>query len=914
MRNVFTIVHRDVLRMLRVPAAWVIAFGIVFLPPLYAWFNIVGFWNPYGNTRGISVAVVNNDKGADSHLMGKISLGKDIVHQLHSDQELGWHFTNEARAMTEVKSGTSYAAIVIPSDFSSGMSAIASGSLTHPTIDYYVNEKANAIATKVTDTGASTVDRQINSTFVATVSKVVAEALNRTGDSIYGKASTLTASTIADLTTTQRAVATIRSTMHDMETTVGATPAQTKQARATLAATQQLGANAANGLSATSQAIGTAQTGLNSFVGSSSQTLDESSNLLSQASATTNLAISKISAGFVKANGDVGKALTLAHQVNDDNAQIIATLENLNVPGSSTIIDQLKAQNQVLGTLIGSLEKLGTDTSNTATSTSDAADALNTATQKTLSSVATARTTLASGSLPELNSGLTSLAGSASSLSAEIASQKSLISQTSIVLDQLDKAAAATLQTLSETDQGLSRVQDRLGTLITDLTALRDANAMGSGPLSSILGTDGKLNASKITDFMLSPTVLTTTTMYPVASYGSGMAPLFTNLSLWVGAFVLMVIVKLEVDDEGIDNPTAAERYWARWILLAVLAVAQGLATTIGELIIGVQSVAPALFVLTGVITALVFLSITYALSTTFLHAGKALCIALVIVQIPGASGIYPIEMMPHFFQVLYPLFPFTYSIDAMRETIGGFYDSHWGTAIGQLLIFAVVFFAIGLLVRPRLVNLNRMFARELAETDMIVAEPVQLPGHEFPISQALTVLANKEEYRKAIERRARNFTLLYPRLKRGALIAGVVVPIALAVTFSLTTGTKLVALSAWFIWVLLIVAFLMTIEMARDSLARQVQLGTLDERALQGLLYDYEKPKPHRSHTASTTAEKPGNSKDSRGSAQGEGKGGAEHPDRDRSGPGALDGLESLAKALGRPLLHNDHKGKHTT
>jgi putative membrane protein len=141
-----------------------------------------------------------------------------------------------------------------------------------------------------------------------------------------------------------------------------------------------------------------------------------------------------------------------------------------------------------------------------------------------------------------------------------------------------------------------------------------------------------------------------------------------------------------------------------------------------------------------------------------------------------------------------------------------------------------------------------------------------------------------------------------------------VVVPIALAVTFSLTTGTKLVALSAWFIWVLLIVAFLMTIEMARDSLARQVQLGTLDERALQGLLYDYEKPKPHRSHTASTTAEKPGNSKDSRGSAHGESKGGAEHPDRDRSGPGALDGLESLAKALGRPLLHNDHKGKHTT
>ena len=126
---------------------------------------------------------------------------------------------------------------------------------------------------------------------------------------------------------------------------------------------------------------------------------------------------------------------------------------------------------------------------------------------------------------------------------------------------------------------------------------------------------------------------------------------------------MLVVIPKLETDDEDIDNLTPSQGYLGRFLLLATLAATQGLVTGIGDLIIGIQCASAPVFLLTCVITSLVYMSVIFALSTTFMHVGKGVCVALVILQVPGASGLYPIEMMPGFFRTLYPLLPFTYSI-----------------------------------------------------------------------------------------------------------------------------------------------------------------------------------------------------------------------------------------------------------
>ncbi|WEV67554.1 YhgE/Pip domain-containing protein [Bifidobacterium sp. ESL0769] len=848
MSNVMAIVRRDIVRLLSVPAAWVVLFGLVFIPPLYAWFNIAGFWNPYGNTNGIEVIVVNNDRGTDAKPIGKMNMGDQIVRQLKGNSQLGWKFADQHEAMQRVESGESYAAIIIPKNFSDRVTGVIEGHSTRPTLEYYVNEKANALASRITDTGASTVDSQVNETFVSTVSKVVSGVVNKTDTDINAKADTATADTLADLNKAQQSVADIRNDITDLTATLNGIPDKTKEARSTLDKTQKAGAQTSKQLGNASSAITNTQNTLNDFTNSAGSSLDQSSNLLSQASSQSNVAINSIAAGLTKANGDVGSALSSAQQINTDTGSLISRLEAAGVPGSSSAIADLKAQNQRLGDSITALNDLNSSKNlgSTVSSTVSAANGINTSTQSALSNAANARKSITSGALPQLNNGLNGLSTVAATSSANVASQGSLITQSTLVLDQLDQAAAAAAKALVGTDKGLANLQGHLSTLTTDIAALSSSSALGSsGILAKSVGNDGKLDAAKIADFMLSPTVLDTKVVYPVSTYGSGMAPLFTNLTLWVGAFMLVVLMKLEVDDDGLENePTPGQRYWGRWILFAMIASIQAVVTVLGELIIGVQCHNVPIFIITAMLASMVYVSITYALSASFLHVGKALCVALVIIQIPGSSGMYPIEMMPKFFRDLYPYFPFTYSINALRETIAGFYHAEWFVNMGRLMIFAILFFILGLVVKPHMGNLQQLVDRQLKASDIITSEPALHKTHEYPISQALSMLADKEEYRAGIEERARKFALLYPKLMRGALAFGIAIPAAMAITFSLTTGTKVIALAAWVIWFLVTIVFLVGVESIRDSLARQVRLGNLEDDAVRTLLYERQRPR----------------------------------------------------------------------
>ena len=616
-----------------------------------------------------------------------------------------------------------------------------------------------------------------------------------------------------------------RSTIAKLTTKLTDTPEQTRTARQALDDARTLGIDTAEGLAGVSTLIGTTQTSLNGFVTSTSEALDQGSSLLSQAAAQANQSVGTVTGTISAANQQVGGLINTAEDINQANADIIDQLKglpNANREPLQSAIATLESRNSELAGALGNLDSLNTTIGNASTDTAGLAQHLNTATQTTVREANTARGTITSGAIPQLNTGLNALSSTASTLSTGITSQGSLIDQSKHTLDQLDKAASTTVTALSI-----------------------------SSSLSSLIGTDGKLDAATIADFMLSPTVISEQAVYPVASYGSGMAPLFTTLSLWVGAFVLVVIPKLETDDEGIDDLTPTQGYLGRFLLLATLAAVQGLVTAIGDLVIGIQCASAPVFLLTCVITSLVYMSVIFALSTTFMHVGKGVCVALVILQVPGASGLYPIEMMPAFFRAIYPLLPFTYSIDAMRETIGGFYDGLWFAYIGKLLVFVVLAFALGLGARPKLANLNRLFAREIKESDMIIGEPVHLPGSEYRVTQAIAALADHDEYRHAIERRAAKFAYRYPRLLLGALIAGFVVPAALIIVFALTTSEKIVVMGTWLAWVLIIMGFLMVVEFMRDSIRRQTELGNLSDESIRAMLYG------HKAKRRDTSAER---------------------------------------------------------
>ena len=833
MRNVLSVFVRDVRRLLRVPAAWVIVLGLAVLPAFYAWVNIIGFWNPYGNTANVRVSVVNRDRGTESAPIAGVDLGDRIVDSLGDNHDIGWAFVDEDTAMRDVRSGRSYAAIVIPEDFSDRLAGLIAGDDKRPALEYYVNEKASPIAPKVTDTAANTVDRQVNATFVSTVSEVVAQAVNQAEAQASDSADAARAKADRALADAQDAVASIRSAIADV--TDADDPMDLTGVRATLDDVRRLGTDAASGLDGLSDLLGTTRTTLGQTVGTASTAFDTGNSLLSQANAKATGALASASGAITAANGQVSGGLATLQDITDRNATLLNDLKALSeaLPDSAgTIaqaIEQLQQANTTLDGTVESLTALNGTIATTATDTGALADDLGTATQQALDASAQARSTLNADAWPALGNGLGALSTASGTLGGQLSAQGTLIDQASLIVDQLDQALQQTKTALSDTDAALARVQTRLGTLRTDLGALSSA-----GTLDALFGGDGTLDERKIADFMLSPTVLDEHVVYPVNSYGSGMAPLFTNLAMWAGVFMLVALMKLETDGEGVEDLTATQAYLGRWLLLAVMAAAQGLVVTVGDLVIGVQTVSPVAFVATGVIASVTYSAVAYMLATTLLHVGKALIMVMIIVQIPGAGGMYPIEMMPGFFRALHPFFPFTYAIDALRETIGGFYGNVWWTSMAHLLVFAAVAFAIGIGVRPRLTNVNRLFARQIAQAGILNGEPVTLRGHEYPIGQILRVLGDRTEYREAIVQRAAAFEDLYPRLRRGATIAGFVVPIILAVTFSLTTDAKLAMLGAWTVWVLLIIAFLMGIELMRDHLRRQVELGNLDDEEIR--------------------------------------------------------------------------------
>ena len=256
-------------------------------------------------------------------------------------------------------------------------------------------------------------------------------------------------------------------------------------------------------------------------------------------------------------------------------------------------------------------------------------------------------------------------------------------------------------------------------------------------------------------------------------------------------------------------------------------------------LLIGVQAVSPVALCAAAVLASWAYLSIIYALSVTLQHIGKGICIVLVFAQIPGATGLYPIEMTSGFFQTIYPFFPFTYGIGAMREAICGFYGTQYATDLAVLGLFFALFMALGVGVRPYLANVNRMVANQVRKAGLFNGERVQVPPRPYRTAQILRALADKDEYREAITSRYDRLSRLYPKLIRGAVICGIGVPILISVVFAFTPAEKVWVLTFWLVWLVVITLFLVVVESVRYSIVRQMKLDSMSPQSLFSLIKD---------------------------------------------------------------------------
>lgn len=839
MKTTLQIFKRDCKRLLRNPVAMLVVIGVCILPSLYAWFNIAANMDPYSNTKGIKVAIASNDTGACSDELS-LNAGTSLIEQLEKNDSLGWTFVDEDAAIEGVKSGKYYAAIVIPEDFSESLLSIISGKPQNPVLDYYVNEKKNAIAPKITDTGAGTIQQEINDTFSNVAAETISNLIIKSVSKVSGNMSDMNTETLRSISDIQKNLDDYQTTLKNFQKTVKSSSSIIADTQVSLDSVNTAALSGAKTLSSASDVLNTSRSAIGTFSSTFSQSLSDGDQLLSNIYGSASDKLGTIENDMQTINGNISNSIASVQNLVDLNKEVINDLyamtahisnEELVAALNSKIAD-LESQNAKLQELVNSLRTGNDNITTSLNGASTARTQLSTLVSQSKQSLRDYQNSMNQTLLPTLNQSLDTFSTLSGNLSATMNGISPSITQLKSILGQLDSSLKDSASVLDSTGTALQTVNDKLSSLTTDLKALQSSSAYQQ--FLSLKGID----ADGISTFMSSPVTVDTEVLYDVKNYGSAMTPFYTNLALWVGGLILVSIFKQEVDfDKKIPNATATQCYFGRFLLFLIIGLIQSVIVCVGDIwLIKAQCNEPAAFIFAGMVCSVVYVSLIYAMALAFKHIGKALCVLLVILQIPGSSGTYPIEMMPAFFQNLHPLLPFSYGISAMREAIAGMYAHNYRRNLLIMLVFLGIAFLIGLGLRPLLMNLNYLFDRRLAVTDLMLCETSSTERNTQQVSMIYKAMLYNEVTRKELTDKAEKFERTYSRrIRRGFNCIFILAFVFLILMFSLES--KLVFLILWIVSVVVLAFYLIIMEYIHDKTQKQLELAKLSENELLKLL-----------------------------------------------------------------------------
>ena len=721
MKTIFQIFSRDVKRLSHNFVAVIVIIGISIIPALYAWFNIAANFDPYSNTSGIKVAVSNKDKGYNSSFI-TLNAGEEIIQNLQKDSQLGWTFTDENTAIKGVRSGKYYSAIIIPEDFSSNMASILSGEIQSPKIQYYVNEKKNAIAPKITNTGADTLQTQVNSTFSEIVARTVSDTLNSTADNLSRNTGSLSGSITTALQETQQNLLDYQTAIQDFQLLCENANENVDSQRQVLVEARTVLSSGKEAVSNTQSLLKDSRSATASLTGTLGASVEQSSSLLGRLSQTSSSALSQLESGSMSAAGKAENILASVQSLLDINQECINLLEQLNsslpIPLDSidTLLEEFSAQAERQQGILDNLTETCLAVETTAQTSKETREKLSSLASEGQSKIEELHSTLQENLSPQLNNTLDNFNLTAGNLTGILTASETSLNSLPAVLDEMQDSLASISEAMADTSQVLASAKEHLEKIETEITTASSSELYQK--LLSALTSDPEQTSA----FMSSPVQLEKKTYYEIDTYGSAMAAFYTNLAIWVGGIVLIAILKFEVKPEKGQpriSPTAA--YFGRYLLFMAIGLLQAFIICLGDLyLIHIQCQAPVLFVFAGLVCSFIYVNIIYALSITWKHIGKAMAVLLLVIQIPGSAGSYPIEVTPAFFQYLHPFLPFTYGVNAMRETIGGIYQNAYAQNLLHLLCFLPIALFIGLILRKPLLSLNSFFDRRLSETHLM--------------------------------------------------------------------------------------------------------------------------------------------------------------------------------------------------
>lgn len=735
MKNIWKIFTGDLKKLVKQPFALVIIIGLCVIPSLYAWFNIFANWDPYANTGGIPVAVVSLDKDYTRKDGSVVNMGESVLESLHSNTSVKWIFLDtEEEAQEGVEAGKYYAAIVITDKFTYSMYNVFSDDFENPSLIYYQNQKSNAIATKITDTVAGTLQNTINETFIEVAATTIFEEGNSVSDQMQGDSYVEEfCADLEELNDNLKEYSTMIDTFRAGNDRLEAAithvnyeiPVMQKKLDTTTASLNQSSQN----LSSTRDTLSNFSTNVDTSMSTIQTSLEDMKKILDQ---------SKLADDTAQMTKDLNKVARDTNTLNGQVNNLLAALIEQRVQGSvsggdastgsgsgntaatDAAIEALKAMqkeldmmNTVIGSVLESTDEQAAEKAKV--NVNNAMNNLKNVIDSCENSVSNMQGIYKNNLVPQMQKVLTNMSDSLNQVTNLVNTLSSTVQNIGVVMEGVGDAVDGTSESLGQIQGVVDGISQKLTDLTEQLEGASEEEMMDI--LVRFLGGD----PDSLGAYFASPVTMETIAMYPVATYGSAMTPFYSTLAIWVGSTILVALVKVKASPKNLENVQSYQLYFGRYLLFLLLAQIQAAIIVAGDLwLLKVNIVEPGLFFLAASFTATAFSLLIYSLTLAFGDVGKAVCVIVMVLQIAGSSGTFPIELLPDIYQKIYIFFPFPYAITAMREALAGMYGTAYMAALAKLILFMLEGLLIGLVIRIPFVKLNHFVEERMEDTELM--------------------------------------------------------------------------------------------------------------------------------------------------------------------------------------------------
>lgn len=704
---VWKIFATDVRRISNNVVAVIIIMGLGILPALYAWFNIFSNWDPYeaDATSQLKVAVASNDVGAS--IMGvSLNVGDSVITALEANTTIGWVFPESSEeALEGVRESEYYAALIIPEEFTQEMLGFLDGDVDHPTIQYYENEKKNGIAPKITSKAKTAVQEQVNATFISTLAQAVMEV----GNALSLVDSDTNLSAADSLTSVQGQLSNYVVMLQSFQSIM-------TSAEMIMATSEAMLPDMDNMMETGRSTVNSMQTMINSSMDAADVMADMVNSSVTMVMQSLNY-LSIFTDGILDQLGDVGGmtdtglgiaiGLVQGMQANMDVLEGIATGEEEKIAAIGTSLDNIEKDLKQLQNSKGAVD-----------------NDINTLRTQIQQQIDICETQLTNLNNDFTNNVRPSIKNTGKSMQQSFLYAAAILNSTDVNTQEVQDILKQYESTLEQGNASLTESLEIAQELLDGVTSVADLvkNLTGSDTYEDVLAAMAT-DPTSVSEFVSSPVKLETIAIYPVDHYGSAASPFYTILAIWVGALFLVAIVHVGVKPiEPGDQYTTCERYFGRYILFFLVAQAQTLLTILGNLYyIQIQCQHPFLYWLAAASASTAFSCFMYSVTFAFGNVGEAIAIVVMVVQVAGSGGTFPIECLPAVFQFLYPILPFQFGMKAFKECIAGMYGVEYWMNIGKLWMFFGVSLIIGLALEPPFRKLNHMIEESKEKTGLML-------------------------------------------------------------------------------------------------------------------------------------------------------------------------------------------------